>query len=249
MKKNTNKNMVKFAFCIFTYGEDCYMLGQCIRALRKLGATRSNIFVFDDAKQPLPYPPPNTQYKQTVFDRKGNLNGYDCTDGELLCMLEASKQCKADVVVKVDSDVIINSLEWVLNNDFMNSHCGFIIGEASHISGCTYSLPTWAIVPMLRKLKTLPNNTVTGESIIVTELASKVGLEKVGYLCNSKNSDMWLASSITDDSLKPDGTITSHSLGVMNNLQVVLCDLIATRRNKYRNYLLMKHYLDYTNTP
>lgn len=194
--KNKNNNLVKFVFCIFTYGKDAYLVGQCVTALRRIGATRSNIFVFDDANEPLPYPIPNTQYKQTHFDRKGNLNGSECADGELLCMLEASKATNAHVVVKVDSDVLVNNLNWILEADFMNSHVGFHIGERNHISGCCYSLPCWSIVPLLREIKKLPDDTTIGESILITHLAHSIGLSHVGYDCNSKNSSLWRASSM-----------------------------------------------------
>lgn len=240
---NNNKK-IKFVFCIFTFGEDAYMLGQCVRALRRLGATRSNTYIFDDANNPLPYPIPNTQYRQTTFNRNGNLNGTACTDGELLCMYEASKECDAHVVVKVDSDVIINSLEWITNNDFMNSHCGFRVCGKTHNNGACYSLPSWALLSMIRTLKTLPTNNFIGESLVITKLAQKVGLDQVGYDCYSP-SEIWRASSISDTSLDNQGNIEPRALLVMKTLDVILCDLIATNRNKKRNYQLMKGYNDF----
>lgn len=243
---NNNKNKVKFAFCIFTYGEDSYMLGQCIRAIRRLGATRSNTFVFDDAQNPLPYPVPNTQYRLTTFKRNGNLNGTECTDGELLCMYEASKECNAHVVIKVDSDVIINSLDWVLNNDFMTSHCGFRFCGKNHNCGCCYSLPSWSLVPMIRELKKLPQNNFIGESLVITDLGKRVGLDQVGYNCYTPDGDVWKAASVADSSLSSDGRIDPHSLMVMKSLDVILCDLLSTKpRNKHRNFLLMKAYNDF----
>lgn len=242
--KTKNKNNVKFVFCIFSYGEDAYMLGQCVRALRRLGATRSNTYIFDDANNPLPYPIPNTQYRQTTFNRNGNLNGTECVDGELLCMYEASKETNAHVVVKVDSDVIINSLEWVTNNDFMNSHCGFRVCGKSHNNGACYSLPSWSLVPMLRLLKTIPKNNFIGESLVITDLAKMAGLDQVGYDCHT-TTKIWKAASIANSSLNDQGTIEPRTLLLMHTLDVVLCDLIATTRNKYRNYLLMKGYNDF----
>lgn len=221
------------------------MLGQCIRALRKLGANRNNIFVFDDEKHPLPYQPPNTQYTLTTFNRRGNLNGTECVNGELWCMYEAAKISQAHVVVKVDSDVIVNSLDWILEKDFMCSHIGFHIGENKrHISGCCYSLPTWSIIPMIRALKNYPPNTDLGESFIIGHLADTVGLSHEPYECSTKNTELWRASSILDSQLSNEGEITPHSLHLMKNLDVVLCDLITTVRDKHRNYLLMKSYLD-----
>lgn len=233
-----------FVFCIFTYADDAHMLGQCIRALRKLGASRNNIYIFDDDKKPLPYPPPNTQYTRTTFQRRGNLNGVQCVDGMLLCMKYAATASRADVVIKVDSDVIINNLEWVLENDYMNSICGFHIGLQNHISGCTYSLPTAALIPMLRKLKTYTTDSNTGESILVTMLAEDVKLKHVAYECNSRNSDLWKASSFYSDNVNNDGTISEHALLVMKNLSVVLGNLISPKRDKWKNFLLMRGYMD-----
>lgn len=236
---------VKIAFCIFTYGDDAWMVGQCVRALRKLGANRSNVFIFDDAYEPLPYPIPNTQYRQTTFKRNGNLNGNESVDGQLLSMLEASKESNAHLVIKVDSDTIINNLDWVLNEDFMNSHIGFKICNKSHLCGGAYSLPTWALIPMLRRLSHYPYEPDKGESIFMTELAKEVGLSQIGYDCSTiKQGEIWRCSSLLDKSLTKDGKLESHAYGVMKNLDVVLCDLIADKRDKQRNYLLMKNYLD-----
>lgn len=237
-------NQVNFCFCVFTYGDDAYMLGQCIRALRKLGATRKNIFVFDDGNDPLPYPPPNVQYQQTSFDRKGNLNGAECVNGELWCMYEASKRSNAHVVVKVDSDIILNSLDWILERDFMSSHVGFHIGEGKgHISGCCYSLPSWSLIPMLRALKKQPCSDTLGESLAITQLAYSIGLSHEAYECNSKNPDLWRASSIDAREIQ-NNTVSQHALHLMSNLDVVLCDLIAPQRDKRKNWLLMKSYND-----
>lgn len=163
-------------------------------------------------------------------------------------MYEASKACGAHVVIKVDSDVIVNSLDWVLNNDFMNSHCGFRFCGKSHNCGCCYSLPSWALVPMVRELKKLPPNNITGESLIITKLAKTIGLDQVGYDCYTSNGDVWKAASIADSSLDSNGIIEPHTLLVMKTIDVVLCDLIATTRNKYRNYMLMKGYNDFVET-
>ena len=237
-----------FCFCIFTYGEDAYMLWQCIRAIRKIGGTRNNIFVFDDAANPLPYPPPNVKYKQTYFDRKGNLNGKECTQGMLFSMLEAAKESKADVVIKVDSDTILNNLTWLLNNDFMNSHCGFKLKEDQHhISGQVYSLPSWCLFKMLQEIYKLPQSDLRGESILISHLSKRVGLEHVGYECNSKNHELWRCASISSSEIQENGTVKPHGLLLMSCLDVVLCDLIETdKRDKKKNALLMKAFLDHS---
>lgn len=235
---------IRFTFVIFTYGEDAWMVGQCIRALRKLGANRKNIFIYDDAAHPLPYPPKNVQYSQTHFNRHGNLNGRECVEGELFCMMEAAKKSDAHVIVKVDSDVIINSLAWIENLDFMGSHIGFHIGEGKrHLSGCAYSLPSWSILPMLKKLHSTPLSDSIGESIAISHLAKSIGLSQEAYECNSSNPDLWRASSI-DGREMSNGELSPHAYHLMKNLDVVLCDLIAPQRDKARNFQLMKTFLD-----
>lgn len=238
------KNPIKFCFVVFTHGEDGWMLGQCIRALRRLGATRKNIYIYDDALDPLPYAPKNCHYSQTSFKRCGNLNGRECVEGELFCMMEAAKKSGAHVIVKVDSDVIINSLEWIENLDFMGSHIGFHIGEGkTHISGCTYSLPSWSILPMMRQMKTMGLSASIPESIAITRLAQAVGLNHEAYECNSTNPDLWRASSI-DAREMSNGELSSHGYHLMKNLDVVLCDLIAPKRDKWKNFQMMKTFLD-----
>ena len=125
-------NSLKFCFVIFTYGDDAYLLGQSIRALSKITPKR-RIFVYDDAANPLPFAPHGVNYKQTYFNRKGNLNGPECVEGELFCMYEAATKAKADVVIKLDSDIILNNLKWLTDGHPFSEQPAARIQQEVHI--------------------------------------------------------------------------------------------------------------------
>lgn len=236
---------LKFCFVYFSYRYDAYLLGQSLRALRMLPkrlANKSNIFVYDDAQNALPYAPNACRYNLTHFNRNGNLNGTECVDGMLFCMLEAARLSGADVVIKIDSDIILNNLNWVKDFNPLQSHIGFQIQRQSHVSGCCYSLPSSALVRMLKALKNEPFSKDIPESILMTILSQKVGLDKVLHICNSTNDDLWRASSIEKKEIE--NGLSNHAYGLMKNLDVAMCDVIGGGGDKNLNYKLMREYLD-----
>lgn len=240
---------LKFCFVYFSYRYDAYLLGQSIRALRMLPrrlANKSNIFVFDDAQNALPYAPNASRYNLTHFKRNGNLNGTECVDGMLFCMLEAARLSGADVIIKIDSDIILNNLNWIKDFNPLQSHIGFQIQGQSHVSGCCYSLPSSALVPMLKSLRNESKSPNIPESILMTNLSQKVGLDKVLHVCDSSNPDLWKASSIERKEIE--NGLTSHGYGLMKNLDVMMCEVIGGHGNKEINFRLMKEYLDRKNS-
>ena len=93
-------------------------------------------------------------------------------------MGEAVYHTGADLIIKIDSDIILNSLDWVQTTyNPMVRHIGFHIGEEKHhISGCCYSLPAHKIKDMLGKLEGLNYGECLGESIIMSDISLRIGL-------------------------------------------------------------------------
>lgn len=238
--------MLNVVFVIFTYRDDAYLLGQCLRALRMIqerAPYRTDVFVYDDEKNALPYAPRDCHYLLSNFNRNGNLNGDDCIRGELLSMKHAAKESNADIVVKVDSDVIINNLDWCVDFQPKDSHIGFKFRNQEHISGCCYSLPADAIFKMYQLSKTKSFGCNFPESIAMSILSREVGLKHVMHDCTPNNKELWRACSLLKDDIT-DNKLSSHALGIMRCLDVVLCELISDKRDKEMNLQLMKQYLD-----
>jgi hypothetical protein len=156
-------------------------------------------------------------------------------------MLEAARLSGADVVIKIDSDIILNNLNWIKDFNPLQSHIGFQIQGQSHVSGCCYGLPASALVGMLKALKNEPISKDIPESILMTRLSQKIGLDKVLHVCDSSNEDLWRASSIEKKEIE--NGLSNHAYGLMRNLDVVLCEVIDGH-NKNLNFNLMKQYLD-----
>ena len=238
--------MLSVVFVIFTYRDDAYLLGQCLRALRMIQERlpyRTDVFVYDDEKNALPYAPRDCHYLLSNFNRNGNLNGDDCIRGELLSMKHAAKESNADIVVKVDSDVIVNNLDWCLNFDPLHSHVGFQFRNQTHQSGCCYSLPADAIFQMYQSAKTKNFGCNFPESVAMSHLSKEIGLNHVLHDCTPNNTELWRACSLLKDDIK-DNKLSSHALGIMRCLDVILCELISDKRDKEMNFQLMKQYLD-----
>lgn len=238
---------MNITYCIFTYKEDAPMVEQCIRGLKLLGSREQNIFVFDDGRNPTQIPLRGCQYRRTYFNRNGNLNGQECTQGELKCMGEAVYHTGADLIIKIDSDIILNSLDWVQTTyNPLVRHIGFHIGEEKHhISGCCYSLPAHKIKDMLSKLEGLNYGECLGESIIISDLSLRIGLIPQAYECSSKNKNPWRAASIYQTMLNGDEQLKEEYMELFMKKDVVLCDLMGVdKRDKKKNARIMKNFLD-----
>ena len=238
---------MNITYCIFTYKEDAPMVEQCIRGLKLLGAREQNIFVFDDGRNPIQIPLRGCTYRRTHFKRNGNLNGQECTQGELKCMEQAKTLSNADIIIKIDSDIILNSLDWVQTTyNPMVRHIGFHIGEDKHhISGCCYSLPAHKIKDMLGKLEGLNYGESLGESIIMSDISLRIDLIPQAYECSSKNKAPWRAASIYQIMLDNDEQLKEEYMELFMKKDVVLCDLMgADKRDKNKNARIMKNFLD-----
>lgn len=111
---------MKIAVVYFTYGGDAEFLGLSLEALellRNREGDEVSVFVFDDANAPLAVVPEGVVYEQTSFAREGNLNGVECVDGMLEAYARVFERTGADWVIKCDSDVCLNDVEWLRGYD------------------------------------------------------------------------------------------------------------------------------------
>ena len=238
---------MNITYCIFTYKEDVLMVQQCIRGLKLLGAREQNIFVFDDGLNPIQFPLRGCTYRRTHFNRNGNLNGQTCAYNMLRCMEQAKNMTNAEIIIKIDSDIVLNSLDWVESSfNPLVRHIGFYIGEDKHhLSGCCYALPGNKIKTMMDKLSGLKYGEYLGESLIITDVASRIGLIKQGYQCSSKNKDPWRAASIYKNMLQEDGRLNDEYRELFQKKDAILCDLMGVQqRDKKKNALIMEKFLD-----
>lgn len=148
--------MTRYAVNIFTYGPDAGCLGQCIRALQALPqAADMQLFIWDDAGNPCPYPPPGVHYELTAFPRGGNLNGRACVQNMLLLMLRSARMCGAEYVFKIDCDTALLSLRPLLDSITAARHAlhGISLNAADpYAAGCLYAFPAAALPGMIAAL-------------------------------------------------------------------------------------------------
>lgn len=174
----------KWCVCIFTFGGDAVALGQCIRGLKRLRERcervggELSIYVYDDGEHPLPYAPAGVEYEKTWFERGGNLNGVACVQGELLCMLKAAKASEAEVVVKLDSDTVVQDLGWMWE-EFARSeyvdHVGVVLnGEMDWASGVCYGIRGSSIERMLRKSCSMKLRADVPEDVGMTQIVEAI---------------------------------------------------------------------------
>lgn len=103
------------ALVFFTYAGDAELLELAVKAgpwLRGQGHA-VDVYVMDDAAAPLAVPPAGCRYRQTRFERCGNLNGAECVAGMVQAYEEVFERGVYEWVVKVDADTFVNDLEWL----------------------------------------------------------------------------------------------------------------------------------------
>ena len=113
--------MKKIAICYFSYHEDIDFLKLSLSSLQKTiekyDDYETKIYVFDDGrckekikKEDLPVP---CSLIQTNFNRNGNLNGFDCINGMFTEYVKLSQDFEYDYLIKLDSDCVLNSLDYL----------------------------------------------------------------------------------------------------------------------------------------
>lgn len=118
-------NKKKIAVCYFSYWKDLDFLNESLKLLessiRRHPEYEFKVFVFDDArcdkrlKKKDLYGTPTLI--STTFDRKGNLNGYECIDGMFKEYRKIAEKFDYDYLVKLDSDCVINSFDYIYNTE------------------------------------------------------------------------------------------------------------------------------------
>lgn len=169
----------KIAVNVFTYRADAVCLGQCLRALHALGYPL-DVYVWDDAANPLPFAPSGCHYETTDFPREGNLNGIPCVRGILFCLLRSARMSEADYVLKIDSDTCLLSLRHILRDiaEHPDCVCGYRVSRTeNYISGGAYTIPARALYDMILALNTYESADGNyPEDRSINRLALDVGL-------------------------------------------------------------------------
>ena len=121
MKKNKNIGIV-----IFSYYKDEDFLSLCLKGLlytiKKYPQYNIYVFVVDDKNMeqkintsllPLTEYEENLQVIYSDFDRKGNLNGFDCMFGMVNTYKKLADKYNLDYIMKYDSDCFLNELDFI----------------------------------------------------------------------------------------------------------------------------------------
>lgn len=114
--------MTKIAVCYFSYWKDKDFLNNSLKCLYNTiekfkGSHEVKVYVFDDGrcdkrlKKKELYGSPTLI--TTSFDRKGNLNGFDCMDGMFREYKKILEKFDFDYLIKLDSDCVLNSFDYI----------------------------------------------------------------------------------------------------------------------------------------
>lgn len=113
--------MAKIAICYFSYHKDKEFLNNSLKVLENTIERHPEhevrVYVFDDGrcdkhlKKKELYG--NPTLITTTFDRKGNLNGYECINGMFNEYLKISEKFDYDYLIKLDSDCVLNSFDYL----------------------------------------------------------------------------------------------------------------------------------------
>lgn len=118
-------NKKKIAVCYFSYWKDLDFLNESLKVLESTISRHPEYevktYVFDDArcdkrlKKKDIYGSPTLV--STSFDRKGNLNGFECIDGMFKEYKKIMEKFDFDYLIKLDSDCVINSLDYIYSTE------------------------------------------------------------------------------------------------------------------------------------
>lgn len=123
--------MSKIAVCYFTYNKDLDFLNESLKVLentiKKHPEHEVKVFVYDDSKSKPCIKKKEIYGKPTLiktkFDRKGNLNGFECINGMFIEYKKISETFDYDYLVKIDSDCVLNSFNYIkIVEDFITEN-------------------------------------------------------------------------------------------------------------------------------
>lgn len=115
---------------IFSYYKDEDFLALCLKGLlhtiAKSPMFNVRVFVVDDKNMktkinvknlPIKEYKGNLEVIYTDWDRKGNLNGFDCMYGMVSTYYTLSQKYNLDYVLKFDSDCFLNTLDYIIDTE------------------------------------------------------------------------------------------------------------------------------------
>ena len=114
--------MSKIAVCYFSYYKDIDFLNNSLKVLqstieRHKDEHEVRVYVFDDGRCEKKIKKKelfgNPTLITTHFDRKGNLNGYECIEGMFNEYRKILEKFDYDYLIKLDSDCVLNSLDYI----------------------------------------------------------------------------------------------------------------------------------------
>ena len=148
----------KIAIFFMAFRGDTQCLAESIRAIRRLPSKYDfEIFILDDANNPLTDVPTGCYRTMSYFNRNGNLNGAECAHGMLMTMLRCARECGAEYILKVDCDMIIKDLNNFLRPLEYNREqvIGFKLNPfMNYVAGVCYLLPVNALYNTIRYFST-----------------------------------------------------------------------------------------------
>ena len=128
---------------LFTYAGDAEEALVCVRCAAA-ALPEAVITVVDDSAAPLPervrsvLMATGARYRQTGWPRNGNLRGPECVRGIISTL--ASEARDRDIIVKIDSDTLLLSGEWVrdMQSNGLAFHAAGYQTPSRPLERCTY---------------------------------------------------------------------------------------------------------------
>lgn len=210
-----------------SFSGDKSCLTQCLRGIdeqRKKGYDLTT-FIIDDANSPLELTEEELKdihYRKSYFPRNCNLNGTQCAHGMLMEMLRCARECGAQYVMKVDSDMYIRSLDRFLKplKQDPNAIIGFKLSkDMCYCAGVTYLLPTVGLYKAIKDFHKWYKNekentkewiTHCPEDWAITRCVTAVNDYTMYQWDNSTDADpsTWLLAPFNYKEIEADGSIS-----------------------------------------
>ena len=144
----------KVAIFYMAFSGDTQCLIESVRSIKRLSSKYDfDIFIIDDIASPLKEIPSGCHRYFSFFFRNGNLNGAECAHGMMMSMLTCARKCRAEYILKVDSDMIVKDLDSFLRPlDYDREQViGFKLNpNMNYAAGVCYLLPVNALYNAIR---------------------------------------------------------------------------------------------------
>jgi hypothetical protein len=186
---------------IFTFPKDYEAAGIAARALRNCGC---RVVLAIDGKDPMVHIDGADRMVHTHFQRKGNLNGIDCMLG-IIDTLAGQARDDDEWLLKVDSDTVVHSLEWLAvpnEKGLVGTGHAPEKNDGRTLYGCCYAMRPGVVGALREQVIKAGTRVTRAEDLMIGNAGEALGILHRYVLHQERHMGPWVEKYSLEEKLE-----------------------------------------------